>query len=141
METIDHQGKQLDLLWGLQAIAKYIGRTERQTEHLISLELIPVTKMGRAVVASAAKLREKLGADEVPAAQPTPIKQPAPKPRGRSPGRPRKHPASPAPVTAAPLRAPVVERLPPASVAVVAAPPVQAEILPPQEMLPPAGGR
>ena len=35
-----------DLLWTVAAIAEYIGRTTRQTYHLLERRLVPATKVG-----------------------------------------------------------------------------------------------
>lgn len=36
----------LDVLWGVKAIADYIGRSHRETYHLIKLKIIPTRKAG-----------------------------------------------------------------------------------------------
>jgi hypothetical protein len=36
----------LDLIWGVSAIARVIGRTDRQTFHLISTGELPARKIG-----------------------------------------------------------------------------------------------
>jgi len=46
-----------DLLWGVEAIAAEIGKTSRQTFHLIETKQIPAAKIGGRIVASRAKLR------------------------------------------------------------------------------------
>jgi hypothetical protein len=39
-----------DLLWGLIEIARYLGRTPRQTAYLIEREAIPVRRLGRRTI-------------------------------------------------------------------------------------------
>lgn len=47
----------LDLIWGVEEIAKLIGRTERQTYHMIKAGHLPVVKqVGERYVASRSKL-------------------------------------------------------------------------------------
>jgi hypothetical protein len=46
-----------DLIWGVAAIAAEIGKTKRQTFHLIENRQIPAGKVGGRIVASRAKLR------------------------------------------------------------------------------------
>jgi hypothetical protein len=53
-----------DLLWGADAIAKAIGRTERMTFHLLEKGEIPAKKVGGRWVASRAKLLEHLTNNE-----------------------------------------------------------------------------
>ncbi|WP_081744043.1 hypothetical protein [Ensifer aridi] len=49
----------LDLIWGVSEIAKTIGRTERQTYHMIQSGNLPVVKqVGERYVASRQKLFE-----------------------------------------------------------------------------------
>jgi hypothetical protein len=45
-----------DILWGCAAIARAIGRTERQAFHLCSKGQLPVTKIGGQWVASRRRL-------------------------------------------------------------------------------------
>ncbi|NKJ91797.1 hypothetical protein GFM14_09245 [Rhizobium leguminosarum bv. viciae] len=48
---------QLDLIWGTEDIAKLIGRTERQTYHMIKSGHLPMVKqVGERYVASRQKL-------------------------------------------------------------------------------------
>lgn len=48
---------ELDLIWGVEAIGKLIGRTDRQTYHMISSGNLPVVKqVGERYVASRSKL-------------------------------------------------------------------------------------
>lgn len=54
METTQEQP--LDLVWGVQAIARLIGRTERQTYHLCTTGAIPVRKVGAVWMAERGKL-------------------------------------------------------------------------------------
>jgi len=51
-------------LWGVAEIAKAIRRTDRQTYHLLSRELLPAHKIGAAWVASRRKLLAALMGDE-----------------------------------------------------------------------------
>jgi hypothetical protein len=46
----------LDLVWGIEAIAKLIGRTERQTYYLLSTGKLPAKQVGERWVASRQKL-------------------------------------------------------------------------------------
>ncbi|WP_085033907.1 hypothetical protein [Ensifer aridi] len=47
----------LDLIWGVSEIAKMIGRTERQTYHMIQSGNLPMVKqVGERYVASRSKL-------------------------------------------------------------------------------------
>ncbi|OQP86033.1 hypothetical protein BTR14_13195 [Rhizobium rhizosphaerae] len=58
MEGVN-QHEPVDLIWGVADIAKVIGRTERQTYHMISSGLLPVVKqVGQRYVASRSKLVE-----------------------------------------------------------------------------------
>lgn len=45
-----------DLVWGASAIAKLIGRTDRQTFHLLSSGELPAKRVGGRWVASKTKL-------------------------------------------------------------------------------------
>jgi predicted DNA-binding transcriptional regulator AlpA len=57
--TMDNSGAthSLDLVWGVAVIAKLIGRTERQTYHMINSGHLPMVKqVGERYVASRAKL-------------------------------------------------------------------------------------
>ena len=56
--TADMDGISLDLVWGVGAIAKLIGRTERQTFHLVQSGQLPAKKVGNRWVAERGKLRE-----------------------------------------------------------------------------------
>jgi hypothetical protein len=47
-----------DLVWGVQAIASEIGRTPRQTFHLIAAGTIPTGKAGGRIFASRSRLRQ-----------------------------------------------------------------------------------
>jgi hypothetical protein len=47
-----------DVLWGVGAIADFIGRTKRQTYYLIDRGIVPVTKHGaKTITASRERLR------------------------------------------------------------------------------------
>jgi hypothetical protein len=49
--------KSLDLVWGVEAIARLIGRTDRQTYHMIQTGSLPMVKqVGQRYVASRSKL-------------------------------------------------------------------------------------
>jgi len=48
--------KSLDLLWEVAEIAKLIGRTERQTFHLLSSGKLPAKKVGGRWVAERSKI-------------------------------------------------------------------------------------
>ena len=50
----------LDIVWGCAAIARVIGRTERQTFHLCSKGQLPVEKIGGRWVGSRRRLRRHL---------------------------------------------------------------------------------
>jgi hypothetical protein len=55
MEAEKNDG--LDLIWGVEAIAKLIGRTHRQTSHMIRCGNLPMVKqVGERYVASRSKL-------------------------------------------------------------------------------------
>jgi hypothetical protein len=48
-----------DLLWGVPAIANFIGRTPRQTNYLIYKKIVPVIKRGRkTIVGSRSEIRK-----------------------------------------------------------------------------------
>lgn len=56
MEGINHH-EPADLIWGIAEIAKVIGRTERQTYHMVASGSLPVVKqVGQRYVASRSKL-------------------------------------------------------------------------------------
>lgn len=47
----------MDLIWGIEAIAKLIGRTDRQTYHMVQSGSLPMVKqVGQRYVASRSKL-------------------------------------------------------------------------------------
>lgn len=46
----------LDLIWGVSAIARIIGRSDRQTFHLLSTSQIPARKVGDRWVIERSKL-------------------------------------------------------------------------------------
>lgn len=53
----ENHAQPLDLVWGVSEIAKLIGRTERQTYHMIQSEHLPMVKqVGERYVASRSKL-------------------------------------------------------------------------------------
>jgi hypothetical protein len=49
-------GKSMDLIWEVSEIAKIIGRTERQTNHLLASGQLPAKKVGGRWVAERSKL-------------------------------------------------------------------------------------
>ena len=49
-------GKELDLVWGLEAISKTIGRSVRQTHYLLSTGKLPAMQVGERWVVSRSKL-------------------------------------------------------------------------------------
>jgi hypothetical protein len=49
-------GSSLDLVWGIEAIAKLIGRTERQTYHMLSTGKLPAKQVGNRWVAERGKI-------------------------------------------------------------------------------------
>jgi hypothetical protein len=52
-----------DTLWGVQAIATFIGRNRRQTYHYLQNKLIPGRKVGSIWVGSRSSLRDRLSGD------------------------------------------------------------------------------
>ncbi len=56
-DTEDNE--QMDLLWGVQAIARFIGQTDRATYHLLATGRLPARKCGK-WVASRKVLRAHL---------------------------------------------------------------------------------
>lgn len=59
MERINPEPEPADLIWGVADIAKVIGRTDRQTYHMISNGSLPAVKqVGQRYVASRSKLIE-----------------------------------------------------------------------------------
>jgi hypothetical protein len=69
--TLDHDreavpvapARALDLLWGTEAIADFIGRKPRDTYHLLQRRALPAKKVGRLWVASKARLTTFFEAD------------------------------------------------------------------------------
>jgi hypothetical protein len=55
---LDEEKKDLDLLWGAEAIAKFVGRTRRQTFGMLEARELPAKKVGGRWVASRKVLRE-----------------------------------------------------------------------------------
>jgi hypothetical protein len=53
-----------DLLFGVEAIAKYIGIGKRQAHHAIACGHLPVKRMGRIIVSSKSALRRHFAVDE-----------------------------------------------------------------------------
>jgi len=54
--TGDENPGGLDLIWNVSEIAKLIGRTERQTFHLLSTGKLPAKKVGKRWVAERSQL-------------------------------------------------------------------------------------
>jgi len=55
---MDDAPQALDLVWGIEAIAAYIGRTPRQAYEALSKGEMPARQVNRRWVASKRKLRE-----------------------------------------------------------------------------------
>lgn len=51
-----NENKELDLIWGLEGIAKLIGRSVRQTHYMLSTGKLPAKQVGERWVASRQKL-------------------------------------------------------------------------------------
>jgi hypothetical protein len=62
MQSENQQGDQLDLLWGAQAIADFLGTTERKVWYQADRGLLPVKRQGRLLTASKSALRKHFGA-------------------------------------------------------------------------------
>jgi len=62
--SIGHEGDvAADTLWGVAAIADFIGRTPRQTHYLICKKIIPARKRGhRLITASRSEIRRAFNA-------------------------------------------------------------------------------
>lgn len=58
MQQAPNDTQPLDLIWGADAIAKAIGRSERQAKHMLAKGDIPGRKTGGRWVASLSKLRQ-----------------------------------------------------------------------------------
>lgn len=56
MENLKDTAASLDLIWGLDGIAKVIGRTVRQTHHMVSTGKIPAKQIGNRWVIERRKL-------------------------------------------------------------------------------------
>lgn len=56
MEKHEGVAVNLDLIWGLDGIAKAIGRTVRQTHHMLSTGKIPAKQIGNRWVIERSKL-------------------------------------------------------------------------------------
>ncbi|MGN6143430.1 MAG: hypothetical protein ACTHOP_07565 [Mesorhizobium sp.] len=52
----DDKETELDLIWGVEAIGKLIGRTYQQTHHMLRTGKLPAKQVGERWVASRAKL-------------------------------------------------------------------------------------
>lgn len=57
----DRSPDTLDLIWGAQAIARLIGKTERATYHMLEKGDLPAKKIGNQWVVSRKALVEALG--------------------------------------------------------------------------------
>ena len=65
MSDSDKSSEGSDLLWGCAAIAKAIGRTERQAYHMLEAGQLPANRVGRRWVGSRTRLlRAVIGDDE-----------------------------------------------------------------------------
>lgn len=53
----EHDGEKLDLLWGIKDIATYLGISEREAFYQAERGNLPVTRVGRRIVASKNRLR------------------------------------------------------------------------------------
>jgi hypothetical protein len=60
MPTHDETPLADDLLHGVEAIAKFIGKNPRQTDWQIRRGNIPVKRLGRLIIGSKSRLREHL---------------------------------------------------------------------------------
>ena len=80
-----------DLIWAVTGIAAYIGRTIRQTYHLLERGLIPATKVGNAWVARRSELDAFFRAHPDAATDTSPTTEAPESERGRTP--PRKPPS------------------------------------------------
>jgi len=58
------EDQKLDLIWGVGAIAKVIGRTERQTFHLLATGTLPGKKVGGRWVARHSELLRFFSGDD-----------------------------------------------------------------------------
>ena len=64
------------LIWGVNGIAAYIGRTRRQTEHMIVTGVLPARQAGRRWYASPAALDAFFGLEPAgPAEAAPPVRQ------------------------------------------------------------------
>ncbi len=54
---------ELDLIWGVEAIAKVIGRTTRQTFHMLKTGTLPGKKVGERWVVQRSRLYEFFARD------------------------------------------------------------------------------
>lgn len=55
-QSQENTGARLDLIWGVEAIANLIGRTPRQTFHMLKTEQLPGKKVGGRWVAERGQL-------------------------------------------------------------------------------------
>ncbi|MAY30569.1 MAG: hypothetical protein CL627_15430 [Aurantimonas sp.] len=53
---MENQSSAIDLIWGVNAIARAIGRTDRQTFHMVSTGELPAKKIGNRWVIERSKL-------------------------------------------------------------------------------------
>lgn len=58
-----NQDSDVDVIWEVKNIARMIGRTERQTFHMLNSGLLPAKKIGDRWVASRKRLLETLLGD------------------------------------------------------------------------------
>ena len=62
MQSETQPTETLDLLWGAQAIADFLGTTERSVWYQADRGLLPIKKQGRLLTASKAALRAHFSA-------------------------------------------------------------------------------
>lgn len=53
---MNQESEPLDLIWGVEEIGKFIGRTYQQTHHMLSTGRLPAKQVGERWVASRQKL-------------------------------------------------------------------------------------
>jgi hypothetical protein len=73
MQSENQQGEQLDLLWGAQAIAAFLGTTERKIWYQADRGLLPVKRQGRLLTASKSALRKHFATPDAAVAASPPI--------------------------------------------------------------------
>ena len=79
MQSEQQPSEQLDLLWGAQAIADFLGTTERKVWYQADRGLLPGKRQGRLLTASKSALRKHFATPDATAAPAiAPIAAPAP---------------------------------------------------------------